>query len=143
MDIGGDCAPSHNRLVDCWALWSHATPGHGHGFHHLIWRGDLRLGFKPRGELCCSSALMAGMFGHSNQNNGASVALPFIRNGDDLMSSVDLHVDLARNGSKALCGLVIYCHSSVLMTGIKVPLWDLGALSLFGIIAGIRAVMAL
>jgi len=26
---------------------------------------------------------------------------------------------------KALHGLVIYCHSSVLMTGIKVPLWDL------------------
>jgi len=27
---------------------------------------------------------------------------------------------------KALCGLVICCHSSVLMTGIKVSLWDLG-----------------
>jgi len=47
--------------------------------------------------------------------------LPFIMNGDDLIPSVDLHVHWALNGSKALCGLVIYCHSSVLMTGINVP----------------------
>jgi len=44
---------------------------------------------------------------------------------------------------KALCGLVICCHSSVLMTGIKVPLWDLGSVSLCGITARIWAVIAL
>jgi len=33
----------------------------------------LVLGFKPRGELCCSPALMAGMFGDSNQNNGLNL----------------------------------------------------------------------
>ena len=55
-------------------------------------RGDLDCDSNP-GELCCLAALMAGMFGCSDQNHWASVPLPFIRNGDDLMSSVDLHVD--------------------------------------------------
>jgi len=122
-------------------------------------------------ELCCSPALMAGLFGYSNQNicrfyrcchshrfqhrwrachllSALPIpmsfgGLPFIMNGDDLMSSVDLHVDGALNGSKALRGLVTQCHSSVLMTGIKVQLWDLGIVSLFGIMARIWAVMAL
>jgi len=38
---------------------------------------------------------------------------------------------------------VTQCHSLVLMTGTKVPLWDLGSVSLCGIIAGIWAVIAL
>jgi len=62
------CSPSHKDLQPWLALWSHATPGHGHWFHHLFWRGDLCQDSNP-GELCCSSALMAGMFGCSDQNN--------------------------------------------------------------------------
>jgi len=38
---------------------------------------------------------------------------------------------------------VICCHSSVLMTGIKVPLWDLGIVSLFSSTARMWAGVAL
>jgi len=64
----------------CRALQSHANPGHGHCPPSHVERGP-GLGFTPSRELCCSAALMAGMFGDSNRNNWASVALPFIRNG--------------------------------------------------------------
>jgi len=85
MDIVGLIVPLVAKTCGhCWALWSHATPGHGHWFHHLMWRGDLCWD-SNLGELWCSPALMAGMFGHSNQNNWASVALPFVRNGDGPM----------------------------------------------------------
>jgi len=41
----------------CWALWSHATPGHGHWFHHLNLRGDMDWD-SNLGELCCPPALI-------------------------------------------------------------------------------------
>jgi len=56
---------------------------------------------------------MAGMFGCSNQNNGASVALPFIRNGDDL------------------CRRSIYMSTELLMA-LEGATWPSDPMSLFG-----------
>jgi len=74
MDIvRGGCAPSLNRLVATVGVvvachsgaWTLVPPSH-------LERGP-GLGFKPRGELCCSPALMAGMFSYSNQNKGLNL----------------------------------------------------------------------
>ena len=94
-------------------------------------------------ELCCSLALMAGLFGCSNQNNGLN--LPCRSSGTGTIS----------------CRLSIYMSTELLMA-LKGATWPSDTMSLFGahdrnkspfvgsrdhslcgIIAGIRAVIAL
>jgi len=104
-------------------------------------------------ELCCLPALMAGMFGClplppvlsqspiPTPLEGLSLAvgaadsnvfggLPFIMNG-----TISCHLSICMSTElsmalKAPNGPVIQCHSLVLMTGTKVPLWDPGIISL-------------
>jgi len=113
LSLNGHCegwlcpCSSLNRLV--------ATGGHcGHmpllgmdisWFHHLNWRGDLNCDSNPWGScvarrhswpeclviLTRTIAASAGVVRATNSNMVGG--LPFIMNGDDLMSSVDLHVD--------------------------------------------------